>query len=132
MYRFQDFLESHFIDDPEEINHLSMDEIKNYVLDYLAVELWQYEDEDYENNVDLYCDKLKSYIEDENRFYYSLLVDIVNISNHSGNKGIILQLADENQFHEDEHHYFLSMEKNMKNAFLFFFHHFEKEKESEK
>ncbi len=134
MIRFCDFVRDHFVDDPEEVHHLSIDEVKSLVLDYLAVTLFQYEDIEVEDQVEVYCSLLDKYLEDADDFYDGLLIDIVNIINYSDNKNIVIQFRNRDKVREDDKHEVFSLndDESYKESFLFVFNKLGNEKKDNK
>ena len=123
MNRFHEFVQSHYLDDKDEISHLSIEDLKSLILDYLAVELFQYDEEEYDNQVNVLCHQLERYLKDPKTFYFNLIVDIVNFINFSGHKGVVLHLDDHDDYRKDEHHYYYSINMNddMVKSFLFLY-----------
>ena len=135
MIRFSDFVKDHFADDPEEIHFISMDQLKQFVIDYLVVTLFQYEDGEYEDNVNVLCSQLDQYFKEEEseQFYDDLLTDMINVINFSRNKNVVVQFRNRDKVREDNLHEVFSLndDESFQESFLFVFNTLgEEEKQS--
>ena len=108
-----------------ELSSLSVLELQNMVLDYLFSTIYQYEEkESYINQVEVACDILESYLEDERSFFLDLIVAFLNLYNEISRKSIVLTGITEERQYKDFGSYCsfqMKKEEKMKDNFLFLY-----------